>query len=517
MTLPLLLRLFLFGLVVGPLPVSLPVSVLLIVATSLFPLVERIRGTARQARFTSWRWYLSDTRMRFLLFGVSALVVDFVLMVLAILVTLVLQAVGLMRGVPITYNYRNLRVRWHTALLTALAFTLVVGLMTVMLAFVNGMYALTRGSTVPGNVIVLADGATDEVFSDIGYGDIGTLANRDYVKKVEVRQGDREQWQPLVSWELYQVVSQQIPNARPGGRQRRMVQVRGIEDPVISGMIHELQLHDGGRWFDEGAGVQVVPGVSGEPCVQGVLGEGLARQLGSDLDKPTLEVGDTFELGPRRWIVVGILKSGGKTFDSEVWAKRKVVGEMLRKDTRSTAVFRVADGLDPAQVARDMTAAFKSPAIVARTEADYFESLNATNQQFLFAALGVAIFMAVGGIFGVMNTMFAAIAQRTRDIGVLRILGFGRWQILVSFFLESLLLALLGGILGCAIGSLCNGWSATSQLSGGPGSIKNVVLKLVVDSRILGCGLAFSLLMGCLGGLLPAQSAIRLKILDSLR
>ena len=84
--------------------------------------------------------------------------------------------------------------------------------------------------------------------------------------------------------------------------------------------------------------------------------------------------------------------------------------------------------------------------------------------------------MAVGGVFGVMNTMFAAISQRIKDIGVLRILGFARWQILVSFFLESLVLALVGGLLGCALGSLADGWTATSIVCSGQGGGKSVVL-----------------------------------------
>ncbi len=446
------------------------------------------------------------------------LVVAVILAVSAFLLVLILlQMLGVVQRVPLSYNFRNLVVRWRTTLLTGLAFTLVVGLMTVMLAFVNGMYALTKGSAIPGNVIVLADGATDEIYSDLGYGDIGTLANKEYIKKGKVRRGDKEEEVPLVSWELYQVISQEIPNATPGGRMRRFVQVRGVEDPVLAGLIHELALHDGSAWFDEGAGVQAVAGGGNEPYVQGVLGEGLARELGRDVGKPALTPGDTFELGPRKWVVVGVMKSGGKTFDSEVWAKRKVVGEMLRKDTRSTAVIRVAAGLDPDQVAKEITADFKSPPVQARTETAYFESLNSTNEQFLYSIIFVTLFMGVGGIFGVMNTMFAAIAQRTRDIGVLRILGFARWQILVSFFLESLLLALIGGLLGCAIGSAANGWSATSQLSSGMGGGRSVVLKLVVDGRILATGLGFSLLMGCVGGLLPALSAIRLRVLDSLR
>jgi len=452
-----------------------------------------------------------------LLAGIGLAVGVILLISAGLIVLLILQIFGLVRRVPLGYNFRNLVVRWRTTLLTTLAFIMVVGLMTVMRAFVNGMYALTAGSAVPGNVFVLADGATDELFSDLGYGDISLLTTKDCVKKANLRYGDKVEETPLVSWELYQVVNQPIPNAKPGGRLRRFVQVRGLEDPVVSGAVHELPLYDGSTWFDVGAGVQAVPGGGNEQYIQGVLGEGLARELGQDLGKPSLEPGDRFELGPRRWVVVGIMKSAGKTFDSEVWAKRKIVGEMLRKDTRSTAVIRVRDDLDAAQVAKDLTAEFKSPAILARTETDYFESLNSTNQTFLIAIRLVALFMGIGGVFGVMNTMFAAIAQRTRDIGVMRILGFARWQILVSFFLESLLLALIGGAIGCALGFLANGASATSQLNAGMGGGKIVMLKLVVSWRVVGEALGFSLLMGCVGGLLPALSAIRLKALDSLR
>src|SRR5262249_36343038 len=142
----------------------------------------------------------------------------------------------------------------------------------------------------------------------------------------------------------------------------------------------------------------------------------------------------------------------------------------------------------------------------------------ATNQQFLVAIIFVGIVMAIGGVFGVMNTMFAAISQRINDIAVLRILGFAPWQVLVSFLLESLLIALAGGLLGCAVGSLAGGWTASSIVSGGQGGGgKSVVLKLTVDSTILTAGLLFTLIMGGLGGLLPALSAMRLKPLESLR
>ena len=433
------------------------------------------------------------------------------LLSVVLLLVLFLQLVGVVRKVPFGYNLRNLVVRWRTTLLTALAFTLVVGLMTVMLAFVNGMYRLTQGSGRPGNVLVLADGATDELFSNLGYGDITGIALEPGVAK------DGE-GKPLVSWEVYVVVNQPIPNAPAGGRQRRFVQVRGVEDPARSGLVHNLGLHPGGEWFSQG-GVRAVPGEKGrqETALEAVLGEGLARELGPDQAKPSLGPGDVFELGPRKWVVVGVMQSAGSTFDSEVWAKHKYVGETFGKQSYTTVVLQTADADAAKQLARHLSDNYKKPAVAAQTETEYFEKLNTTNQQFLYAVLFVAVVMAVGGVFGVMNTMFAAISQRTKDIGVLRILGYARWQVLSCFFLESLLLALVGGLLGCALGSLANGWGASSIISGGQGGGKSVMLKLVVDARILGAGLGFAFVMGCLGGIFPALSAMRLRPLEALR
>jgi putative ABC transport system permease protein len=412
--------------------------------------------------------------------------------------------------VPLKYNVRNLIVRWPTTLLTALAFTLVIALLTVMLAFVNGMYRLTAGSGHPGNVIVLSDGATDELFSNMAYDDRGDVERHPRVLR-------DENGRALCSAETYIVVNQPIPGAVAGGRQRRFIQVRGMDNPAMAGQVHGLPLHDGGAWFSP-AGVETVrDGDSEEPVIQAVLGEGIARELGRDRHRQTLEVGDLFEIGPRRWVVSGILQSAGSTFDSEVWAKRQIVGPMFGKNNYSTIVLRTGSAADAEATARDLTTNYKKAALQAQTETAYYEKLNGTNQQFLVAIVFVAIVMAVGGVFGVMNTMFAAISQRIKDIGVLRILGFASWQILVSFLLESLVLALVGGLVGCALGYLANGWTASSIVGSGQGGGKSVVLKLVVDANILAAGLLLTLVMGGLGGLLPALSAMRQKPLESLR
>jgi hypothetical protein len=452
---------------------------------------------------------------------------------------LLLQFAGLVRGVPFSYNLRNLIVRWRPTLLTALAFIFVVGLMTVMGAFVNGLYKLTKSSGVPGNVIVLADGSTDEMFSNLGFGDIKEIELRDEV----VRDSGGK---PLASWEVYVVVNQPIPTrtcpvcgkmirihpvdqtltdhdcAGSGTlvrttRGRRFIPVRGVDNPVQSGKVHQIGLHEGGAWFSQ-AGVEALPGGSkDEQAVQAVIGEGLARELGPDQGKKALEVGDVFDLGPRKWIVVGILKSAGSVFDSEVWGKFSMVGEQFGKTTYTTCVLRTADSETAKTFADDLSKNYKKPAVSAQTEQEYYEKLNTTNEQFLYAIIGVSIIIAIGGVFGVMNTMFAAISQRTKDIGVLRIIGFARWQVLTSFFMEALALAVLGGLLGCALGSLSHGLSASSNISSGQGGGKSVVFHLVVDAKVLGAGMGFALLMGCIGGLIPALSAMRLKPLDSVR
>jgi len=423
--------------------------------------------------------------------------------------------------IPIQYNLRNLVVRWKTTLLTALAFTAVIALLTVMMAFVNGMYQLTATSGQPGNLIILSDGVTDEVFSNIAFADAGDIEIDERIV--------REDGQPLCSHETYLVVNQPILHPQPGRPLRRFLQIRGVDNPEISARVHGLELLPGGAWF--GTGVRDLPQAGGDAsppqsAIEVVLGEGIARELGRDRDRQQLasarhpqrlDVGDTFELNARQWLVVGVMNSAGSTFDSEVWGKRALLGPMFGKETYTSLVLRTADAAAAREAKRYFSEDFQKAAVQPLVETEYFASLNDTNRQFLVGVVFVTIVMAVGGVFGVMNTMFAAISQRIRDIGVLRLLGYQRWRILISFVLESLFLALLGGAVGALLGGLCDGVTANSVVSAGPGGGKFVVLRMVVGADTLALGLLLSLAMGFLGGLIPALSAMRLKPLDALR
>ncbi len=460
----------------------------------------------------------------------------FVFLTMYLLDLVVLLFIG---SVPLNYNLRNVRVRWKTNAMTALAFMAVVGLLSFLMAFVNGMNNLTQNTGVPANVFVLSDGATDEVFSNLAYGDLNNVERvqadelqvLDSAGKAKLDDSEKELWKPisalgikkttrngkpayLASKETYYSINMVVQNVVP--EKRRFVQLRTLDDGPISGEVHNVEFLPGGRWFSE-------VGVNNESQIECVLGEGVARTIGEDYGKKTLVVGDVFKLGDSDWVVSGIMKSEGTTFGSEIWAKRiDRIFKPFGKDSFTTLVLRSEkESLEASRaIANYLSKRYTQQKLKAFAEPDYYAELTKTNNTFLVAIIIVCIVMAIGGVFGMMTTMFASIAQRIRDIGVLRLLGFKRWQVMVSFMLESLTIALIGGLAGVVLAwFFADGRSAVSTLSGGGGGPggKSVALKIVVSTEVMAMGLLFALAMGRLGGLVPALSAMQKKILDSLR
>jgi ABC-type antimicrobial peptide transport system permease subunit len=396
-----------------------------------------------------------------------------------------------------------------------------------MLAFVNGLNNLTSNSGIPGNVFVLSEGSTDELFSALYKGDIEKIelesATEDMngrplpqaVKIKEVPGPSATGKVKLCSFETYFVINQSVPVKAGEKPRRRFVQLRGLVDAYVAGKVHGIELLSG-DWFGREGAVDVGGGKTACPAV---LGEGAAAKFAEDLGKTKLKVGDQFKLGDLDMVVAGIMKSEGSTFGSEVWATWKRVADAFNKTQYTTIVIRVADDSEESAkiLARHLAMNFKNPRVRAVDEKKYYEDLGKSNDQMFTYVIVIAIIVAIGGVFGVMNTMFAAIAQRTKDIGVMRILGFKRWQILVSFMLETLAIALLGGIVGIALGSLFDGAQMTSNVSSGQGGGKTVIMRLAVDFDIMICGVLFTIVMGRIGGLVPALSAMRIGILDSLK
>jgi putative ABC transport system permease protein len=419
--------------------------------------------------------------------------------------------------VPLSYNLRNLLVRWKTTLMTALAFTVVVVLLTVMHAFATGIQRLSQVSGQPANVIVLSDGASDELYSNLALSEAGDLARQDGVLRDAAGR-------PLSSREVFVLINQPIAGGEGRRTKHRFLPIRGVEEPDLSALVHGLELSSG-TWFSE-AGVRDLSSgdqerseaASAYTHIEAVIGEGVAQEFGRERDKEALEVGDVFPLGPRQAVVVGIMRGAQTTFSSEIWAKRQKVGETFGKENFYTSIVLRTEGPARAkQLAEWLSREFKKSAVTAMTEPEYFAKMGEANQQLLGAIYFVAGIMALGGVFGVMNTMFAAIRQRATDIGVLRILGFARWQVLVSFLLEALVIAAFGGVLGCALGYLVNGVNTNSVVGTSGGGMKRISFQMIVDGNTLAAAVLFTLVMGFLGGLFPAVSAMRSKPLESLR
>jgi len=441
--------------------------------------------------------------------------------------------------VPLSYNFRNLRVRWITTLMTCIAFTVVVFLLILMSAFVDSVNRLTSNSGISGNVFVLSEGSTDELFSTLGYGDTGKLElevattdqeGRQLKQAIAVKATPGKGGLPPTRWcskETYFVINQEIAKPTGDGPARRFVQLRGLDDGEVGGKVHDITLAKG-EWFGREGAISIADGGTAVPCV---LGEGAASAFGADYGRKQLDIGDVFKIGDLDMVVVGIMKSAGRTFDSETWATNARVSKAFGKQAFTTIVLRVADE-NPETMQRSadimafhLTKNFTNPRVRAVPETRYYEDLAKSNSQLMFMVTIVAIIMALGGTIGVMLVMFAAIAQRIKDIGVMRVVGYKRWQILVSFMLESLAIALIGGLLGVFLILLVDGVATafqggltiTSNVSSGQGGGKTVVTKLSFGLDGFAGGMLFTLVMGRLGGLLPSVGAMRLGILESLR
>ncbi len=453
--------------------------------------------------------------------------------------------------VPLAYNLRYLWVRRRDTAITAFVFTLVVALVVVLLSFVNGMYQLNEGTGVPGNVLVLSEGSTDEIFSNLARSDVNNIEQvqvsadsqgQPFPKPLGVQRlasgpdkkplfdamgkpvympadasSDAYRAAPcLASRETYMVMNQPVPTKPGATPRRRLLQVRALEECRIAAAVHGITLYPGGEWFTKPAMQK-----DGKTYLTCCVGEGAAGTLGEDLGKRRLGPGDTFSLGDADWVVTGIMNTQGTTYGSEIWTTvdNTVVTSTGRGGKYTTLVLRMEQNTDTASrgMASFLTDRYTEVKLKAFCEPDYYKDLTRSNESFLMCIVIVAVVMAVGGVFGVMNTMFASIAARIKEVGVMRILGFKRWQLLIAFMLESLTIAFVGGLLGCILGSFANGFEATSNLSGGNGGGKSVALKLVVDYQIIAAGMLFTLVLGRLGGLVPALSAMRMEILDSLR
>jgi len=381
--------------------------------------------------------------------------------------------------VPLSYSYRNLRVRWKTTLMTASAFTLVVAALVVMLAFARGVEEACAASGEPENVLLLAKGDNDEVMSRLDHVVVSQVENTRGVVRDTANK-------PLASRELFMVLQHQ--DDRTGAY--RFLQLRGVLP--VAFRVHTV--------------VHVTAGQAFRPNQSEVMiGKAVQRETG-------FQVGDLLEIGRKRWRISGVFEANGSALESEAWTDLSELASQFRREgTYSSVVLRAPSAESAAQLA-ERVADSRSVRVEAMTETAYYQKQAEGAGVMRWAAWVIAWFMGVGAMFGVMNTMFAAIVQRTKDIAVLRIMGFEAVHILLSFLLEAILIAVLGGCLGLALGYAANGFTQSTVIGA-----RQIDFSFRIDAGIVSFAAVSTVVMGILGGGLPALSAMRIKPLEALR
>ncbi len=383
--------------------------------------------------------------------------------------------------IPLAYNLRNLAVRKGTTLMTALGISLTVAVLLTTLALFEGLRTVFASSGNPLHILVLRKGSTAELTSNL---------SRQVFNDIKFKEGiaKNASGEPMLSLEMITVVN--LPSVdNPDGSN---VTLRGLS-PAGLEMRDHIKL-ESGRWFQSGRAELVV-------------GKSIARRF------PDLRLGNKLRLSRNDWEIVGVMDAGNSAANSEIFADvNQMSADYNRAAALSSALIRAADEAAAASLQNDLESDRRLN-VEAMTEQEYYDSQTQSGNLFRYLGMFVAVIMAVGSAFAAMNTMYAAVARRGKEIGTLRVLGFSRRSILASFLIESLLLSLLGGFLGILLVLPLNGFTTGISSS----TFSEIAFRFRVTPSIMLVGLGFALIMGAMGGLFPAVNAARKQILAALR
>lgn len=386
-----------------------------------------------------------------------------------------------MPGIPITYNLRNIRVRWRTTIATVLGVALVVAVFVMVMALARGLKSTYVQTGDPRNLLVMRRGSTAESSSQIMREEIIRMKYLPGIARDELNR-------PLFSPEIIVLIYLDRLNAEGGAN----VIVRGMGEMGLA-VRPNIQLAEG-RMFQTGR----------RECV---VSQRVANRFAN------CRIGESFRAGKADWTVVGIFEAGKSAYESEIWADADEVRDAFNRNFYGSALLRPADAASSEALVKRIESDRTLSARVLK-ETDYYKDQTKTAGPIQFMGGFLATIMSVGAAFSAMNTMYAAVGARTREIGTLRVLGFKRRSIYLSFLLESVILSGLGGLIGCLISLPLNG-VATGTFSWT--SFAEVAFEFRITPELLSKGLMFALAMGVLGGLLPARMAARKPVLVALK
>ncbi|MGA9862536.1 MAG: FtsX-like permease family protein [Terriglobales bacterium] len=386
-------------------------------------------------------------------------------------------------AIPIIYNFRSVKARWTSSIVAVLGIAGTVGVFVAMLSLARGFRATLVASGSDDNAIVLRAGATSEMMSGIKLEDIKILQDAPGV----ARSSDA----PLVTSEV--VVVAPFPLRATGTDAN--AQIRGVSANVLTDRKNVKIVQ--GRMFQPGL-AELIVGKNASSSYSG------------------LTLGNMVNFGGGHWQVVGIFDAGGSAFDSEVWCDARVLDDVYKRPSnifQSATVHLSSPGAF--EQFKDAVTSDRRLNFDVTREIDYYAK-QSTRMTQLITILGglVAFVMAIGAVFGALNTMYSAVAERGREIATMRALGFGGGAVVFSFMVEALLISFVGGAIGCIAVLPLNGlttgtmnWQTFSQLA----------FAFRITPALLLAGIVFALLMGLLGGLPPAMRAAWRPVAVALR
>lgn len=384
-------------------------------------------------------------------------------------------------ALPIKYNLRNLTVRKGTTLATAITIGMTVMVYLMVMALARGIDLTLASSGEPLNLIVLRNGSTAELNSDVSREQFNALMYLDGV--------ERDLDMPIAAPEAITL----IYRARKGMSQGSNITIRGI-GPMSTKLRSGFALASG-RMFQEGLAEAIV-----------------SRRIAERFQG--MEIGDKFRVQATDYTVVGLFDAGGKAFESEIWVDVNSLGSTMKRDSFTSVLLRVKDRAAMDALAKRISDDQRLQ-LKAMSERKFYEDQQGTASGIL-KGLGVFIsfIMAVGAGFAGMNTMYAAVARRTKEVGTLRVLGFSRSSILAAFVLESVFIAVIGVGIGILLALPLNLVSTgTSNFS----NFSEIAFNFRVTPDLMVSALIFGAGIGLFGSLLPSFRASRFKIVDALR
>lgn len=385
-------------------------------------------------------------------------------------------------AIPISYNVRNMTLRKGLTIMTALGIALTVTTAVFIMALLAGLQKAFKSTGNPLNVLVLRKGSTSELTGPFAQENFQTLKTLPGIAKD--KNGD-----PLVSGEITVVIV--LP--RKDGSGEANVTVRGLMQDGLE--LRESVKLAQGRWFTPGQREVVVSNSIRKRFIHA-------------------NVGDTLEFGKGKWQVVGVFDAGGMAYESEIWGDvNQMTSDFDRQGVYSSAYLRATDAV-AAEALKHRVSDDQRLKLDSMLEPEYYATQTKSGAVIQFIGWLVAAIMAIGSSFAAMNTMYAAVAYRSREIATLRVIGFSRPSILTSFVLEAVLLSLLGAAVGIILMLPFNGMTTGTQ---NQVTFSEVVFGLQMTPGVVGAAIAFALIMGLFGGIFPAWHASRREILAALR